>query len=211
MAHPHPIPAIDVVEPWNKGRKLPVELLTPDEVCRLIRSCSTRAPTGIRNRALLTLLYRGGLRCAEALALFPKDLDREAGTVRVLNGKGRKARTVGLDPAAFAIVERWLDRRPRLGINGNARLISTLDGQPVSASYVRALLPRLARRAGIEKRVHPHALRHAHASELVREGVPVNVISAQLGHSSSAVTARYLDHIAPQEVIQTMQARTWEL
>ena len=64
----------------------------------LIRACSPRAPTGVRNRALLVVLYRGGLRVGEALALYPKDLDRRRGTIRVLHGKGDKARTVGLDP-----------------------------------------------------------------------------------------------------------------
>ena len=81
----------------------------PDEVRALIKACSNRAPTGIRNRALLVLLYRGGLRLSEALRLYPKDLDRDAGTVTVLVGKGGKRRTIGLDPGAFAVVERWLD------------------------------------------------------------------------------------------------------
>jgi integrase/recombinase XerD len=66
-------------------------------------ACSKRAPTGIRNRALIAMLYRGQLRIGEALALKPKDLDRKAGTVRVLHGKGDKSRTVGLDDGAGAI------------------------------------------------------------------------------------------------------------
>jgi len=76
----------------------------------LIRATSNRAPTGIRNRALLVLLYRGGLRAGEALALLPKDLDERQGTVRVLHGKGDKARLVGLDEGAWGILQRWLDR-----------------------------------------------------------------------------------------------------
>ena len=100
----------------------------PDEVRALIKACSNRAPTGIRNRALLVLLYRGGLRVSEALRLYPKDLDRDAGTVTVLVGKGGKRRTIGLDPGAFAVVERWLDKRAALGINGLAPLLCTLRG-----------------------------------------------------------------------------------
>jgi site-specific recombinase XerD len=198
-------------EPANKGRRYPAEVLTPDEVRRLIAAPSGRAPTGIRNRALLVVLYRGGLRVAEALALYPKDLDCKAGTIRVLHGKGDRARTIGLDPTAFAVVERWLDRRAALGINGKAPLFCTLDGKPLASAYVRALLPRLARRAGIEKRVHPHGLRHTHAAELAREGVPMNVIRMQLGHSSLATTSRYLDHIAPEQVIEAMRGREWSL
>jgi site-specific recombinase XerD len=195
----------------NKGQRFPAEILTSDEIKALLKVCSTRAPTGIRNRALLVALYRGGLRISEALALKPKDLDREHGTVRVLHGKGNRSRVVGLDVTAFAVIECWLERRAELHINGRHRLFCTLEGKPLDASYVRHLLPRLASKAGIEKRVHPHALRHTHAAELAREGVPLNLIQAQLGHSNVATTSRYLAHIAPTELISTMQGREWEV
>ena len=197
--------------PANKGKRYPAEPLTAEEVGSLLAACSTRAPTGVRNRALITLLYRGGLRISEALALEPKDLDRNEGTIRILHGKGDRPRTIGLDHGAFALVELWLDRRRNLGINGHKRVFCTLDGGPLSTAYVRALLPRLARKAGIEKRVHAHGLRHTHAVELARERFPMNMIQAQLGHSSLATTDRYLQHIGPQELIETMRAREWEL
>lgn len=88
----------------------------------------------------------------------------------------------------MAVVEPWLDCRQGLGINGRRRLFCTLEGRPLKPSYVRTLLPRLAGRVGIEKRVHPHGLRHAHAAELTAEGLPVNLIQAQLGHASLATT-----------------------
>ena len=198
-------------QPPNKGKRYPPEILTQDEVRALIRACSSRAPTGVRNRALLVTLYRAGLRIGETLDLYPKDIDREAGTVRILNGKGKRARTVGLDPTAFSVIERWLDRRQKLGLNGRYPLFCTLQGEPLKAPYVRVLLPRLARKAGVEKRCNPHALRHSHAAELAREGVPINVVQRQLGHASAATTSRYLDHIAPKEVIETMQRREWSL
>ena len=193
--------------PANKGRRYPAEVLTPEEVRALVKACSNRAPTGVRNRALVVVLYRGGLRISEALALAPKDVDRAAGTVTVLHGKGDKRRTVGLDPGAFAVLERWLDRRAKLGINGRAAIFCTLQGRPMATAYVRALMPRLARRAGIEKRVHAHGLRHTHAAELAMEGKPVNLIQAQLGHASLAVTSTYLAHIAPAQLIEAMRTR----
>jgi site-specific recombinase XerD len=196
--------------PANKGKTYPPEILSEDEVRQLVRACSNRAPTGIRNRALLTLLYRTGLRISEALGLYPKDLDPAEGRVVVRHGKGDKARVVGLDHESFAVIERWMDRRTRLGLNGRQPVFCTLRGEPVKSPYVRALLPRLAEKAGIEKRVHAHGLRHTHAAELAREGTPMNIIRAQLGHENLSTTSRYLDHIAPQELIDRMRSRTWK-
>ena len=157
------------------------------------------------------LLWRAGLRCSEGLALYPKDIDAQAHTVRVLHGKGNRSRTVGLDATAFAVIARWMDTRKAMGINGRAPLFCTLKGGKLHTSYVRSLLPRLGAKAGIEKRVHAHGLRHSHAADLVREGVPVNLIQRQLGHASLAVTSAYLDHIAPEQVVAVIRDRTWEL
>jgi site-specific recombinase XerD len=197
--------------PSNKGLKLPAEPLTEDEMRRLIRACSNRAPTGIRNRALLVVLYRGGLRLNEALQLFPKDLAGEHCTLRVLHGKGDRARLVGLDDGAWAILQRWMDRRASLGINRHRRVFCTLAGDPLQPSYVRALLPRLARRGKIDKRVHAHGLRHTHAFELANENRPLHLIQAQLGHASLAVTDRYIKHLAPLQLVETMRSRKWKL
>ena len=197
-------------EPWNKGRTLPPEPLTHLEVLALLRACSANAPTGLRNAALIVLLWRAGLRCSEALALFAKDIDAQAQTIRVLHGKGNRSRTTGIDATAFAVIARWMDTRKALGINGRAPLLCTLKGGKLNSSYVRSLLPRLAAKAGIEKRVHAHGLRHTHAAELVHEGVPVNLIQKQLGHASLAVTSGYLDHLAPRDVVEAMKQRSWE-
>jgi site-specific recombinase XerD len=194
--------------PPNKGRTFPPEPLTEAEVGALLRGCSLRAPTGIRNRAIIAVLYRAGLRVSEALALRPADVNLTDGTLRILHGKGNKARAVGLDPGAMDAVTRWMDRRREYGFR-NGPLFCTLAGGPVLTGYVRDMLKRQAAKAGLEKRIHPHGLRHTHATELVRERVPVNVISRQLGHSSSAVTARYLDHVAPAELIALGKSRTW--
>jgi site-specific recombinase XerD len=100
--------------PPNKGRRFPPEIVTAGEALQLIRAPSNRAPTGIRNRALLVVMYRGGLRIGEALALKPADVDSRAGTVRVMHGKGDRSRVVGLDPGAMAVLERWMERRAQL-------------------------------------------------------------------------------------------------
>jgi site-specific recombinase XerD len=194
--------------PANKDRKFRAQVLSRAEMDALIGACSAVSRTGIRNRALITVLYRGGLRIAEALALRAADIDPARGTVRIMDGKGHKPRTAGLDPSAMASVQRWIDARKAAGIR-NGTLFCTLAGGPLSAQYVRAMMRRAADHAGIDKRVAPHQLRHTHAAELVAEGVPMPIIRDQLGHSSLAVTDRYLRDVAPGEVIAAMQRREW--
>jgi site-specific recombinase XerD len=189
----------------NKDRKFPAEVLSTEEVAALIAGCSPKAPTGIRNRALIWLLYRSGLRVSEALDLRPADADLTRHALRVLHGKGDKATTRGFHPTATDALARWLDTRKALGIRGGP-LFCTLAGKPVSDRYVRNLLHRLAGQAGIDKRVHPHGLRHTYAAELEDAGLTVSEISKLLGHSSAAVTARYLDHLTNDRAIAALEA-----
>ncbi|UCC29176.1 MAG: tyrosine-type recombinase/integrase [Phycisphaerales bacterium] len=95
------------------------------------------------------------------------------------------------------------------GLRGRHPVFCTLGGHPMAAAYVRVMLKRLAVRAGIDKRVHAHGLRHTHAAQLRAEGVDIAIISRQLGHASIATTARYLDHIAPTAVIEVTRRRSW--
>jgi site-specific recombinase XerD len=194
----------------GRSRRRPAEPLTQAEVLALMKACGQRAPTGIRNRALIAVLWRSGLRISEALELELRDVDLDAGSLRVRHGKGDRSRTVGIDEQTTALLARWLDRRQRLEVGARAPAFCTLRGAQIDSSYIRRLLPRLAARAGVQKRVHAHGLRHTHAAELVREGTPINVIRDALGHTSLAVTDRYLRDVAPQAVIDTIRARRWE-
>jgi integrase len=201
-------------KPPNYGRTFPPEVLTAGEIERLLAACG-RGAGGLRNRALIVVLWRGGLRCAEALDLELRDLDRAAGTLTVRHGKGNRRRVVGLDPPAFAVLEHWLNARARLGVGRGCKVFCTITrpniGRPLPASYWREAIKRLGAKAGIEKRVHSHGLRHTHAVELMRERTPMLHISRQLGHSSMQITQRYVDHLEPGEVIALMQARPWPL
>jgi site-specific recombinase XerD len=192
------------------SRRRPPEVLTEAEAIALIRACSTRAPTGVRNRALIAVLWRSGLRISEALSLELRDIDLDAGSLRVRHGKGDRSRTVGVDEQTAALLARWIDRRRSLSPGARSPVFCTLQGGRIDTSYVRRLLPRLARKAGIERRVHAHGLRHTYAAELAREGTAINVIRDALGHTSLAVTDRYLRDVAPTHVINTMRARRWE-
>ena len=190
-----------------RRRKKPIEPLGLNEVEALIGAASQRAPTGIRNAALIAVLYYAGLRVSEALALERRDFDLNRGFINVRRGKGAKQRVVGLPPQAFPYINRWLDARRERGLQRRA-IFCTLKGGLLSDVYVRQFLHRYANRAGVNKRVHPHGLRHSHAAHLAMNGVPTHAIQKQLGHNSLATTGQYLDSIAPAEVVAAV-AEAW--
>lgn len=205
--------------PANAGRKYPAEPLTPEEAARLLDAISGRGVLAVRNRALVALLWRSGLRISEALALRPADVDGAKGTVRVREGKGRKDRVAVIDALALGHLRAWTEvRRARLALNGRQPLFCSVasgptrsPGDPIDPSYVRRLLPKLGERAGIDKRVHAHGLRHTMATEMVERGLPLHVIAGQLGHSSTATTDTYLAKLLPSDRIRAMRAAGWDL
>ena len=175
-----------------------------------IRACSKRASTGVRNRALIVVLYRAGLRISEALALLPKDLDAQASTIRVLHGKGDHDRVVGLDAVlGQSCNSGWTAGPPSASVAGAGVLYARrAAGEAGLRSYP---LATAACKAGIDKRVHAHGLRHTHAFELATEGTPLHIIQCQLGHSSVATTDRYIKHLNLTPVVETMKARAGSL
>ena len=111
---------------------------------------------------------------------------------------------MGINEEASALVARWMGVRASRGITGRQTVFCTLSGEPVAPRYVRNLLRRLVRKAGVERRVNPHAFRHTLASELVAEGVNLVQIQHVLGHASLDGTAHYLRRIAPAELVELM-------
>lgn len=195
----------------SKSNKRPPEVYSSVEIKLMINACGRRSPSGVRNAGLIAILYGAGLRINEALSLLPSDLDLAKGLVRVRHGKGDKYRTCGLSPDCQAILERWLERRKALGFNGREPIFCGISknawGTYLKDAYFRAALPRIGRKAGIEKRIHAHGLRHSLATELSKEGTNLSLISAQLGHSSLAVTDRYIKKIAPLELVNAMRSK----
>jgi site-specific recombinase XerD len=185
---------------------LPTELYEKAEVERLIGACSKRAPTGVRNRALLAFLFSSGLRLGEALALRPHDVDLDRGIVHVRRGKGGKSRRSGLFRFAEPHLAAWIAAREKLdGAHDLAPLFCKLDGGKIDQSYVRHLLPRLARKAGLQVRVHAHGFRHSHAAELDKAGVRLKHISEQLGHARPSTTDTYLSRIGSAGLVEAIQ------
>ena len=200
--------------------KRQIELLEPNEVANLIATFKDNA-TGKRNAAIVAVLYRCGLRISEALDLKERDVSLRRGSIRVQNGKGNKARTAAMDRMAADYLREWMfireeleiDRRAPLfcsvvtGAGGKNRVRPCEIGGPMSDRYVRKFLKRAADKAGIIKRVHPHGFRHTHAVELIEEGVPLNIVQRQLGHSSAVITDNYIKHISGGHVIETISNR----
>lgn len=199
--------------PPNYGRKFPPEVLTPGEIRGLMQHCGRgRGRATARNRAWIALSAATGLRVSESLDLLPSDVDWEHGIVHVREGKRRRSRRVGIDDASLAVVAEWRRERATLGVRLGTPLFCTfMDdefgpvGRPMQDSYVRDMLKRAARHAGVEKRVHCHAMRHTFAFRLMLAGVDLLTISVLLGHKSTAYTDVYLRHIAPLREVEQLR------
>jgi integrase len=200
----------------NKGQKFHPQAYTTAEVEALMAACSPTSITGKRNRALIVVLWRGALRCEEALQLKVHDLDRVRGTIRIMHGKGRRARTVAIEPRAWAVLEVWMAARQELGLPRSAPLFCAATsrhggtvGAPLGSRYVRWMMADLGAKADLGKRVHAHGLRHSRAAEMADEGIPVHMISVALGHSNVGTTDRYIQHLNPRQVLDAMLASQW--
>lgn len=207
------------LKPGNAGRKWPPEPLTNDEVLRLLRAIPQSTKTGlpdtigIRNHALLTLLWRTGLRISEALDLKPHHVDFGTRRVTVLHGKGDKRRTVGIDVGGLHALQPWLWERALLKVEPAAPLFCTVQlpgrGNRMNSAYVRHALAKYGRAAGIPKRVHPHGFRHSLACSLIQEDFGLTDVQAQLGHSSPATTAIYLRGLGADRAFAKVAERRW--
>jgi site-specific recombinase XerD len=193
--------------PRNKGQRYPADPPPVEEIVAVMRTAGETV-YGLRTRALIVVLWRAGLRISEALGLAESDLDRSRGSILVRRGKGGKRRQVGMDRWAWEQIDPWLQARLSLPVGA---LLCVIDGptagRPWASAAARATLRSLAVRAGVRRRFAPHQLRHAHAVEMAREGVPLNVIQRQLGHANLGITSIYLQGIDNSEIIETVGAR----
>lgn len=189
--------------PTNKGRTFDPTALTPTEVAALIGAVSTRSASGIRLRAMVAVMFGAGLRVQEMLDLRPSDVDDCQITVR--SGKGGKRRVVSIDRQSCGLLTTWMERRRALGLTGRHPVFAAYStgtvGSPLDQRYVRRALAKAAVKAGIEKRVHPHGLRHSHAVRLAKGG-RLDAVQKQLGHASLKTTTTYLDHLSAHDLVE---------
>jgi integrase len=193
--------------PPNKGLRYPPDPPRAEEIILVMRQAG-QTSHGLRIRALIAVLWRGGLRISEALALAETDVDKRRGALSIRHGKGDRRREVGMDDWGFDHLDAWLQRRVHMPVGP---LFCVIDGstcgRPWASTAVRAELRRLAADAGVRRRFAPHQLRHGHAVELAREGVPVNIIQRQLGHTDLGTTSTYLQGIDPSEILDAIHVR----
>jgi len=179
------------VETPRQTRRLPI-FLTLDEVEALLEAPRDTTPAGLRDRAMLHVLYATGLRVSELVGLSINSIQLDAGYL-VARGKGDKERLVPLGRRAVAEVRAWLGRgRPAL-LRGRASraLFVGPRGTALTRQGVWKLLRRHALAAGIKKQLSPHKLRHSFATHLVERGADLRVVQAMLGHADLATTQIY--------------------
>jgi site-specific recombinase XerD len=193
--------------PANKGRRYPADPPKVEEIVAVMRAAGDSS-CGRRLRGLIVILWRAGLRIHEALQLSEADLDARRGSLLVRRGKGGRRREVGMDSWGWDELEPWLDFRLNLPVGPLFCVVTgPTCGRPWSSAAARAHLARTATAAGVRRRFAPHQLRHAHAVEMAREGVPLIVIQRQLGHSNLGITSIYLQGIDNAEIIDTVHSR----
>ncbi len=176
-----------------KESRLPRAILTEREVRRIIEAASERTPRGLRDRAVLEVLYATGLRATELANLTVWDVELEEQSLRIVQGKGRKDRNVPLTACACEAIADYLELgRPKLLRSGKvAYLFLANEGGWLHRAILSKIVARYAKKARIKKRVTAHTFRHSVATHLLRGRADIRHIQMLLGHSSLRVTERY--------------------
>ncbi|MGE5596991.1 MAG: site-specific tyrosine recombinase/integron integrase [Hyphomicrobiales bacterium] len=191
----------------KKPKRLP-KVLTEKRLAELLAAPDTSTPQGLRDRAILELLYGGGLRISELAALDTSSIDLDEWAA-IVHGKGSKERLVLFGQPAMHALEAYLERgRPELARDAEAALFLNRFGRRLTARSIQSLVKRHALAAGIPEDVHPHLLRHSFATHLLDGGADLRVVQDLLGHSSPNTTQIYT-HVSQRRQAE-VSAKAWE-
>lgn len=186
-------PAVSVISSPRQSKILPKAVDVPEAFDMLteVKDIAQSAWQGLRDKAILTLLYGCGLRISEALALNVGDISAQSEFLRI-KGKGNKERIVPLLPIIWQSIRAYLDKSPYTSNEGGALFVGA-RGERLSPRIVQRQIQKLRARLGLPDTVTPHALRHSFATQLLQQGVDLRSIQELLGHSSLITTQRYTD------------------
>lgn len=186
------------VSPPKLGEKLP-DTLTIGEVGRLLDACPTDTPAQLRDKALLEVLYATGARISEILSLVVDDIAETRDFIKV-TGKGDKQRIVPVGGAAQRALEAYLVRgRPALSTGKSHAVFLNKRGGALSRQSSWAIIKDAASRAGLDKEISPHTMRHSFATHLLEGGADVRTVQELLGHASVTTTQIYT-HVTPENL-----------
>ncbi len=180
----------------KKTRKLP-DILNGEEREALLCQPNPKAPTGLRNLCILRLMLDTGITLSELLNLQPAHIDLEKGQIVIRKEDSEKNRTVWVGEKTLELLRKWSDIAPQ-----GEYLFSTLKGGQIDGRYIREMVKRLSKKAGIKKNIYPHSLRHTFAADLYRETKNIRLVQKALGHAEVSTTTiyTYLVETEPEEV-----------
>lgn len=168
---------------------------------------NVNCPTGLRNRAILEVLYRAGLRASEACGIYVRDLKWETGRLKVraeVAKYGREA-MLTLGPESLEWLERWKHERRRYAA-GQPWMFTTLKGGQLDRRYIWEMVSRYGRKAGIDRPIWPHLLRHTYATTMLQENFSIAEVQRMMRHSDLRTTSVYL-HVHEDELAERMRNR----
>jgi integrase/recombinase XerD len=183
-------------------RKIP-EFLTEQEQQILLNTFNTRYFTSQRNKTMIKLTLNTGLRLSELINLKWADINLLTGQLKVVEGKGKKDRILWIDDETLKILGLWKERQAEK-LGKTEYVFTNRNGKQLVARDIREMISKYAKKAGIEKKVSPHTLRHSFATDLLRETKNIRLVQKALGHSDISTTMIYT-HIVDDELENAMK------
>jgi integrase/recombinase XerD len=186
-------PGARIVMPRARPRHAPRNVPTENDLLVLLTAPNPRTLLGIRDRAMMEVLYASGIRVGELVKLTVQDVDLVLGLVRVIAGKGGRDRTVPMGRKAVRALQRYLDRVRPVWARGqkHAQLFVSHRGNPLWPTAVQRQIRIYATRAGLRRKITAHSLRHACATHMLRGKASIRHIQEQLGHRQLSTTQLY--------------------
>ena len=182
-----------------------LRFLEPQEVEQLLAIPRLRSNTGLRNRCIMQLQWETGARIGEVLALHPRDVLMGEKKVTIQKGKGKKTRVVYYRSEELSmLLTKWKGRKPKSSFLLPTVRSNSGKGAPIEPRQYRSQFARYVEKAGLPKWVTPHVIRHSYSTDFLNRGGNIRTLQIILGHSSLAVTEKYL-HVTDKDVAVAMR------